>query len=332
MARKLRLEFPGAIYHVINRGNYRAAIFSDGKAREAFEGCLFETCEKSRWVLHAYVVMNNHFHLAVETPEGNLVAGMQWLQGTFANRFNRFRDERGHVFQGRYKALLVEEGAALGQVCHYLHLNPVRAEILPVERLREYRVSSCWWLWQPNRPGCLRLDTALAAAGGLADTEDGREAYGKYLAWQAAEGPAGRTKAYVSLSLGWALGSKDFKLALLQDHNLAEESRAWATTGVREIREAKWSAALAVAKRKVRQAESAVATGRKSAPWKIAVAAFLKRTTQADNRWLAERLGMGTPRGVSHLVGQMRRGQNPAAAKLLERLAPGFRVATEGNS
>ena len=118
MARKLRLEFPGACYHVINRGNYRTDIFRTQGARAAFESCLFEACEKSDWVLHAFVIMRNHYHLALETPDGNLVAGMQWLQSTFANRFNRLRRERGHLFQGRYKALLVEAGVALGQVCH----------------------------------------------------------------------------------------------------------------------------------------------------------------------------------------------------------------------
>jgi len=93
---------------------------------EAFEACLFEACAKSQWVLHAFVVISNHYHLAVETPAGNLVAGMQWLQATFANRFNRLRGERGHLFQGRYKALLVETGGPLGQVCHYLRLMAVQ--------------------------------------------------------------------------------------------------------------------------------------------------------------------------------------------------------------
>ena len=98
MARKLRLEFPGACYHVINRGNYRADIFRTEGTRNAFESCLFEGCAKSDWLLHAYVLMSNHYHLALETPRGNLVIGMQWLQATFANRFNRFRGERGdHV-------------------------------------------------------------------------------------------------------------------------------------------------------------------------------------------------------------------------------------------
>src|SRR5580698_5881166 len=117
MARKLRLEFPGAVYHVINRGNYRTDIFADEKTRAAFESCLFEACRKSAWILHALVVMTNHFHLGVETPDGNLVAGMHWLSTTFASRFNGLRHELGHLFQGRYKALLVEDGRCLGAVC-----------------------------------------------------------------------------------------------------------------------------------------------------------------------------------------------------------------------
>ena len=102
MARKLRIEYEGALYHVINRGNYRADIFASDGAREAFAECLWEACEKTGWRVHAYVIMRNHYHVALETPNGDLVAGMKWLQATFANRFNRFRKELGHVFQGRY--------------------------------------------------------------------------------------------------------------------------------------------------------------------------------------------------------------------------------------
>ena len=320
MPRKLRLEFPGACYHVLNRGNYRTPVFATEETRAAFAACVFEACEKSGWLLHAFVVMNNHYHLALETPEGNLVAGMQWLQATFANRFNRLRGARGHLFQGRYKSLLVEKGAALGQVCHYLHLNPVRAGLVAVENLRTYRASSYWHLWQKKRPAFLRVETALAEAGGLADTAAGRQAYAQFLAWQAAEGPAGKTKAYVSMSRGWALGTKDFKTALIKDHALAETSRAWEKSGVREMREARWEAALAAGLAALGKSPAAVATERKSAPWKIALAATLKQTTQADNRWLAEHLHMGTPVAVSHHTGQLRRGRHPAAAKLRDRL------------
>lgn len=309
MPRKLRLEFPGACYHVVNRGNYRSDIFRSEGARAAFETCLFAACVKSKWVLHAYVAMSNHYHLALETPQGNLVTGMQWLQSTFANRFNRLRGERGHLFQGRYKALLVEEGAALGQVCHYIHLNPVRAGIVPVERLRDFRHSSYWYLWRPKaRPGFLWVETALAEAGGLADTPAGWRSYADYLAWQAEAGPAGKNKAYVSLSKGWALGTGEFKAALLKDHAVAADARAWESGGAQEIREQQWEQRLAEGLRKAGKTYADVREDRKSAPWKIAIAAEMKATTQVSNGWLAERLHMGSGVAVSHYVGRARRG------------------------
>ena len=158
MARKLRLQYAGAFYHVINRGNYRADVFASDGAKEAFLKCLGEACEKTGWKVHGYVVMRNHYHLALETPEPNLVEGMQWLQSTYANRFNRFRGERGHVFQGRYQAIVVEDGAHVGAVTHYIHLNPVRAGIVAVRQVGDYRWSSlCFLAKRGARPGWLRL-------------------------------------------------------------------------------------------------------------------------------------------------------------------------------
>jgi REP element-mobilizing transposase RayT len=308
MARKLRLEFPGACYHVINRGNYRADVFATEGARAAFEKCLFAACAKSGWVLHAFVIMRNHYHLALETPTGNLSVGMQWLQATFANRFNRRRGERGHLFQGRYKALLVEAGGPLGQVCHYLHLNPVRAGVVPVARLAEFRYSSYWYLRRPAaRPGFLQPATALAEAGGLADTPAGRRGYADYLAWQAAEGPAGKSQAYVNLSRGWALGTAGFKAAMVHDHALAAEARAWEGGGAREIRELRWAAELERCLLALGKTGADVHSERKSAPWKAAIALRLKEATQASNRWLGERLHMGRPEAVSVHVGRLRR-------------------------
>ena len=105
MARPLRVQFQGARYHVVNRGNYRSDVFGTVGAAQAFESVLSEGCKRYGWQLFAHVIMRNHFHLAVETPLPNLAEGMHWLQGTFATRFNRYRGERGHLFQGRYYAV-----------------------------------------------------------------------------------------------------------------------------------------------------------------------------------------------------------------------------------
>ena len=311
MARKLRLEFPGAIYHIINRGNYRSWIFRDDKTKAAFETCLFEACERSEWLLHAFTLMGNHYHLALETPAGNLVLGMQWLQATFANRFNRFRDERGHLFQGRYKALLVEEGGPLGLLCDYIHLNPVRAGIVTAESLHAYRYTSYWYLrHKRRRPDFLHCDAALDAVG-LADTPNGWQAYADYLAWQNAEGPVGKNQAYVSLSSGWALGSDSFKAALVKDHAVLATTRAWEEQGAAEVRELQWADALAAALQILDRNNLDCERDRKSAPWKIAVAAYLKRTTQASNRWLAARLRMGSPVALSQYVSLLSRNGGP---------------------
>ena len=108
MARKLRIEYPGAIYHVMSRGDRREAIFSDDADRDTFLETLTEACAKTAWELQAWCLMNNHFHLVVETPQPNLVAGMKWLLGTYTARFNRRHGKIGHLFAGRYKALVLD--------------------------------------------------------------------------------------------------------------------------------------------------------------------------------------------------------------------------------
>ena len=108
MARKLRVQYPGAIYHVMNRGDRRESIFKDDVDRERFLATLGEACAKTSWQVHAFCLMPNHFHLVVETPQSNLVAGMKWFLGTYTARFNRRHKLFGHLFSGRYKALIVD--------------------------------------------------------------------------------------------------------------------------------------------------------------------------------------------------------------------------------
>src|SRR5208282_1616047 len=108
MARKLRVEYPGAIYHVMNRGDRWEPIFRDDADRKRFVESLGEACARSGWQVHAYCLMPNHFHLVVETPVPTLVAGMKWFWGTYTGRFNRRHKLFGHLFSGRYKALIVD--------------------------------------------------------------------------------------------------------------------------------------------------------------------------------------------------------------------------------
>ena len=96
MARKLRIEYEGALYHVLNRGNYRRDVFETAGAAQAFVAVMEDASARYGWNVHAYALMRNHYHLAIETPTANLVDGMHWLQSTIATRFNRFRNERGH--------------------------------------------------------------------------------------------------------------------------------------------------------------------------------------------------------------------------------------------
>jgi putative transposase len=128
MTRPLRIEFPGALYHVTSRGNAQQRIFLDDKDRESFLGTLAWVVERFGWRCHAYCLMNNHFHLLIETPEANLSRGMRQLNGVYTQSFNRRHEKVGHLFQGRFKAILVERDSYLLELARYIVLNPVRAK------------------------------------------------------------------------------------------------------------------------------------------------------------------------------------------------------------
>jgi len=130
MARPLRLEFPGALYHTTARGDRREDIYLDDQDRLGFLSLLGEVCHRFNWSIHAYCLMTNHYHLVVETPDGNLSKGMRQLNGVYTQRFNRRHSRVGHVFQGRYHAILVQEESYLLELSRYVVLNPVRAGVV----------------------------------------------------------------------------------------------------------------------------------------------------------------------------------------------------------
>ena len=134
---QLRIEYPGAIYPIMSRGDRREDIYVDDVDRQDFIKTLAEACLKTEWQVHAYCLMRHHFHLVLETPAANLVEGMHWLLSAYTIGLNHRHQTIGHVFSGRYKALIVEgSGGYLKTVGDYVHLNPVRAGLLAKEERR----------------------------------------------------------------------------------------------------------------------------------------------------------------------------------------------------
>lgn len=140
MARPLRIEYEGAVYHVTARGNERSKIFFTKRDHQKFKEYIAEAQSKYGFLLHAYVLMTNHYHLIIETPDGNLGKIMHYLNGSYTTYINIKRKRSGHLFQGRYKAILVDKDIYLLELSRYLHLNPVRAKI--VEKPEEHSYSS----------------------------------------------------------------------------------------------------------------------------------------------------------------------------------------------
>jgi len=165
MARPLRIEFPGAVYHVTSRGNARQVIFVDDEDRGVFFDVLSMVVERFNWFCHAYCLMENHYHLLIETPKGNLSKGMRELNGVYTQGFNRRYGRVGHLFQGRYKAILVEKDNHLLSLCRYVVLNPVRIGLR--ERPEQWRWSSYRaTIGLEKRPSFLTIDWLLSQFDG----------------------------------------------------------------------------------------------------------------------------------------------------------------------
>lgn len=166
MARPLRIEFAGAVYHVSARGDHRQAIFRDDEDRRRFLSILARTIALRKWLCHAYCLMGNHYHLLIETPEPGLSRGMRSLNGEYTQAFNWRHNRPGHVFQGRYKAVLVEKEKHLLELCRYVVLNPVRSRGMKVRSPES-------WAWSSYKatsglsgvPGFLSVEWVLSRFG-----------------------------------------------------------------------------------------------------------------------------------------------------------------------
>ena len=304
------MEYGGAIYHVINRGDRREEIFRDDRDRRRFLETLTEACAKTDWQVHAYCLMSNHFHLVVETPQPNLVAGMKWFLGTYTSRFNHRHRLFGHLFSGRYKSLVVDgAGDYLRTVCDYVHLNPVRARLVrPEDPLRSYLWSSFPWYLQPTakRPSWLRVDRLLGECGIGRDSSTGRRQFEMLLEKRRATEDR---QEFGLIRRGWCLGAAPFREELLEkiaakagSHHYGQELQESAIAKAErllgeELRRRGWKT-------------NDLAARRKGDPQKLAMAEYLRRETTMTLPWIAQRLHMGTRTHLSHLLYWHRREES----------------------
>ncbi|MFT6916266.1 MAG: putative transposase [Motiliproteus sp.] len=207
MARPLRIEFAGALYHVTARGNAKKDIYQDDVDREIFLELLGNCCERYGWLCHAYCLMSNHYHLLIETSKPTLSKGMKYINGTYTQSYNRLHQRTGHVYEGRFKAILVERDSYLLELARYIVLNPVRAQM--VHAAQDWPWSSYRATVGLTEPGCwLKIDWVLSGFG--RDRKSAGEYYRKFVC-QDKDQPS----PWASLKNQIYLGSDDF-VALMQ--------------------------------------------------------------------------------------------------------------------
>jgi putative transposase len=301
MPRKLRVEYPGAVYHVMSRGDRREDIFLDDVDRQDFVKTLAEACQKTDWQVHAYCLMRNHYHLVLETPNANLVAGMAWLQSTYTIRLNHRHKLFGHVFSGRYKAQLVEGSGDgyLRTACDYVHLNPARARLLrSEERLLAYPWSSLiWYVAAPeHRPEWIRVDRLLGEHGIRRDTAAARQEFERRMeARRRQETDENTLKVF---RRGWCLGGEAFRKQMLEkmEDKLGEHHSGELR---RETAGAKADRIVGQELRRLGWKQADLAGRRKGDPAKLALATRLRRETTLPLKDIAARLNLGTSKSAN---------------------------------
>jgi putative transposase len=330
MPRGVRIEYAGALYHVMCRGDRRERIFLDGEDRGLFLRTWGEACVRAGFVTHAYVLMGNHYHLLLETPKPTLVSGMAWFQTTYTVRFNRRHRLSGHLFQGRYKAVMMDgsDGASFRRVADYIHLNPARARLLDREepRLEEYADSSFpAYAGCAARPDWLEMGRVQRAFG-LAELAQAQvaTAHRQRMASLVGEVLDARKKEqwqaeWAELRRGWCLGSPAFRAEmrrratwLLQERkpgSLLDQARTEDETAAAEVVLQRGLDHLGVTLETVRDMKT-------SDPRKECLAWLLKSKTSMRNTWITERLRLGHASRLCHLHRQVQDASTGPKAQL----------------
>ena len=211
MARPLRIEYPDAHYHVTSRGNERKDVFKSQKDREQFLSYLESAVNRYDAVIHAYCLMSNHYHLLLETPSGNLSKIMQHINGAYTSYFNVKRKRSGHLFQGRYKAIVIEADEYVQELSRYIHLNPVRANM--VVRPEEYRWSSYLdYIGVRKRPDWLETSCIHDHFG------KGKERFSKYRGFVEAQLGSEYENPFGGVVASTILGSESFVCKITEKH------------------------------------------------------------------------------------------------------------------
>jgi REP element-mobilizing transposase RayT len=301
MARPLRIEFAGALYHVMSRGNERRPVVRDDADRAKRLLWLKRTVETYGWRLHAFVLLTNHEHLFVETPEANLSTGMQFLNGSYTGYFNRRHRRAGHLFQGRFKGHLIEDEGYFLEVSRYIHLNPVRAKLAP--RPEDYAWSSYPGYVQARR-GLEWVTYARVLGEFGADHHRPRRAYAAFVHAGVTDPPA---SPFAAAASGVLVGSEAFVERIRRLLGLQT-----AAEGVPELKRLRARPALdrivsEVASRLHCEAGCWL-PGRRSAGAGRALAAYLARCRFGYRATeIAQRLGYRGPSSVSHAVRRVER-------------------------
>jgi len=264
---------------------------------------LGEACAKTDWQVHAWCLMPNHFHLVVETPKPNLVDGMKWLLGTYTGRFNRRHSVCGHLFSGRYKALLVDGSGNgyLKTVCDYVHLNPSRAQLIgPNVRLTDFKWSSFGeYLKLPaQRPRWLRVDRLLGEHGIQLDSAAARTELGRRME---ARRKVEEDPALGEALGGWYVGSEPFRQELLAKMATVAGPEHFGRE-IRESSEGKANRIIAEELSARSWKEEDLVRRRKGDPEKLKIVLRLRRETTMTLSWIAVRLSMGTRSHLVHLL------------------------------
>jgi len=308
MSRPIRYQFPGALYSVCDRGNYRQPIFETVGAAKSFLETLEETVERYAWRLFAYCLMNNHFHLSLETPKPNLVDGMHWLLTTYAIRHNRYRKEQGHLFQGRYHSGVVEDFRELGHLVDYVHLNPVQAKLVDAANAHLYRWSSLNAFLSTSRPKWLVAADWLSTHG-FADSKDGWLDYRAHLEELATNLALQKENGGEKFTRGRAIGSQDWKRSLTHRFRGRKLTEGIDPLDVKAIKESGWEHACTLLLAAQGRSERDCFLARKQADWKLKIAWELRQKQAASVSWISKRLGLGSEGGARSALSKFGRIQ-----------------------